>query len=227
MASIDGVVAFVLFLIFVSWSFVYFSTILSVEAANPLEGTIKSVSDNIVEYLTVDAYEMPVRHNSNSNVTDAVFYFDYVWPSEGAKNSTKVYNNIGDPVFCNITGNTIFWMADADAGFNYFTITYSNKNVTLNCSDGDLGNPINKTIPWSAVRKRKVSQERINDMVNTGHESFKTKLGIERDFRVEMNVSGSITVYGMSPPNATSVYTKTTLHATENNQQAEIKVLIW
>jgi hypothetical protein len=138
-----------------------------------------------------------------------------------------VYDSGGTQLACNITGSRLYWQSDAVAGANYFTMTYSDKDVTLNCTGGDLGNPINKTIPRSAVGKSKVSQEKISDMTGTDYMAFRDNLGIDRDIRVEMNVSDSVTVYGLPTPNATSVYAKTTRHATEDGQQAEMIVMVW
>lgn len=227
MATIDGVVAVILFIMFVSWSFVYFSQAFSSGTDFPMEVTAESISGYIVSYLVLDSYEVPVSHNASGAQSNAVFYLDYIWPSDGAKNSTRVYNGSGSGLACNITGNRLYWLSNASAGSNYFRITYSNKNVTMNCSGGVLGTPINQTIPWSAVGKSRVSLEKVTDMAGTSYGSFKNGLGIDRDFRVEINISDSVTVYGLPLPNASSVYAKTTRHATEEGEQAEITVMIW
>jgi hypothetical protein len=226
-ATIDGVVAIILFIVFVSWSFVYFSQVFSSGTSFPMDEAVDSISGYVSSYLTLDSFEVPVSHSASGPQSNAVFYFDYIWPSEGAKNSTKVYNSSGAQLACNITGNRLYWQSDASAGENYFKISFSDKNVTMNCSGGVLGSPVNQTIPWSAVSKTRVSQEKVSDMTGTSYASFKNSLGIDRDFRVEVNISDAVTVYGLPLPNASSVYAKTTRHATEGGQQAELTVLVW
>jgi len=226
MVGIDGIVGIVIFLFFVVWSFVFFYGTTSIEREDPMAGAKDVVSDNVVEYLVTDLYEIPVRYASQNNTSNSVFYFDYVWPSEGAKNSTKVYGN-GSQLSCNITGDRLYWQADADEGNNYFTVKYSDENEVMNCTGGGLGTPINQTIPWSAVGHSVFSQDKADNMTSTIYSTFKKNLGILRDFRVEMNVSGSVTTYGPPTPNATSVYVKTNRYTTEDNNKAEIRVMVW
>jgi len=228
MANIDGIVAVMLFLVFVSWSFVFFFNVFSSQASQPLADVMYSISDRVVDYLTVDYYEMPVSHASSGDVTAAVFFFDHVWPSEGAKNSSRVYDSAGDQLSCNLTGDRLYWQDDAVSGDNYFKITYSNSSSHApNCTSGDLGDPLNQTVPWSAVKTSRISQEQIMAMTAMDYSTFRNSLGVERDIRVEINISGSMTTYGLATPNSTSVYGRMTRHATVEGQQAEIRVLAW
>jgi len=227
MTNIDGIVAIMLFIVFVSWSFAYFFAVFPGQVPQTMAETADTVSGDVVSFLTVDFYEVPVRHTASGGAANAVFFFDYVWPNEGAKNSTRVYNNSGTPLACNITGNRLYWRSDVDAGANYFTVTYSDESGTMNCTGGGLGVPANRTMPWSAVMKGRLSWEKINSMASHGYPAFRESLGIDSDFRVVVNVSDSVTFYGPPTPNASSVYAKTTRHATEEGQQAEISVLVW
>ena len=226
MASIDGVVGIALFVLFVAWSFIYLSSVFSAERGDAMEEASRTISGRIAAYLTVDAYEIPVSYTSQSNASGVVFYFDHAWPSAGARNSTRVYGSI-NALPCNITGNRLYWQSDVTEGANSFIVRYSNKDVAMNCTGGFPIMIGNKTIPWSAVKKQLLSQDRINGMAAMDYPAFKMSLGIERDFRVELNASGSVTEYGSLVPNGTDVHVKTTRHGMEDNRKAEMRVLTW
>jgi hypothetical protein len=226
MVNIDGVVGLMVFLVFVAWSFVYFMNVFSTDSLQSLDDVADSVSSKVAGYLTVDSYEMPVKHVSAGNASDAVLYLDYAWPSEGAKNSTRVYH-AGSALPCNLTGDRLYWTSDVVSGGNHFTVRFSDSNGTANCTGGGLGGPLNKTIPMSAVKSRKLSNGRVSSMASMDYGSFRSALGIGDDFRVILNVSGTETIFGLSPPNASDVHVKSTRHATLDGAPAEIRVLVW
>ena len=230
MTEIDAIVGVVVFVVVVSWAFVYYAQIMQANTGtDPMEGIADRASDRLVGYLSVPAYEMPVKHVSAGNVLGAVFWLDYAWPSAAARNSTMVYKGSTriSGSDCNITGSRLYWKSNADAGANNFKVVYYERNATMNCTGGGLGSPVNRTLPWAAVRTSRLSQSRISTMAGMDYESFKAALDLGRDFRVQVNASGYVTTYGPPTPNSTSVYEKTTSAATEAGNSAEVMVWVW
>ncbi|RLI95892.1 MAG: hypothetical protein DRO99_05245 [Candidatus Aenigmatarchaeota archaeon] len=226
MVKIDGIIGIMIFLVFTSWSMVYFFNTFVTEKEYPMTEVADDISDKIIDYVTIDSYEIPVSITVENASTDNVFYFDYSWPSEGAKNSTMVYKS-GTEQECLISGSRLYWQSDLDPGQNHFTVTYSDKNVTLVCDDSIQTSNINQTIPWAAVKENVVSQDRINDMTSSSYGSIQRSLGIERDFRVVFNVSGTLTEYGKLTPNSTDVFVKSTYHAMESGDRVDIRIMVW
>ena len=222
---IDWIIALGVFLVFVGTGFQYYLNLFQT-TSDPMELVIGDISDKIINFLKTDVYEVPIKVNSAETRSD-VLHFDYTWLSEGAKNSSRILQD-GTRLNCNITGSTIYWQANLEAGDNYFKLRFSDKNASMNCTDVFSIDNANKTIPWAAVKREMISQSKIDEMNSTDYTTFKSGLGINRDFRVSVNVSGTVTNYGLNPPNATNVYVKETRWALEEtDDEVIIRVLAW
>ena len=225
MVNIDGIIAVILFITFVSWSFVYFINVFNVEESSPLMEAMTDISKDITDYLSVDYYEVPVKFNAPVTGPDAL-YIDYIWPSTGSKNSTMLYQG-GNPIGCNITGNRLYWDANTVPGNNFYTITYSEKNTTMNCTGGFSTSPVNMTIPLSSVKSKRLSQTLLSNMLASDYGTIKNQIGIPNEFRIEFNISGSLSTFGIPAPNSSSVFAKTTRLATETGNQVTVTVMVW
>lgn len=222
---IDWIVAIGMFFVLVGVGFQYYSNLFQTRA-QPLELVVGDISDSITGFLLADVYEVPVKVSSSGARPD-VLYFNYMWPSGGAKNSTRILQG-STGLDCNITDGAVYWQANLIAGDNYFTMRFSNKSVDMNCTDSFSLANANKTIPWVEVKKNMISQSRINEMSGISYSTFKSDRRINRDFRVKINVSGTVTNYGLNPPNATSVYIRETRWALEETDgEVIIRVLTW
>lgn len=222
---IDWVVAIGVFLVFIGTAFQYYSNLFQ-SRAQPMGVVVGDISDRVTDFLLTDVYEVSVKVSSPEAKSD-VLYFDYTWPSEGAKNSTRILQD-STSKDCIISGSTLYFQTDLSVGENFFTMKFSNKNVSMNCSGTFGTGNSNQTIPWAGVKKKMISQSKIDEMNATSYTTFKDDLGINRDFRVGMNVNGTITSYGLNPPNATNVYVKETRWALEEtDEEVIIRVLAW
>ena len=73
-----------------------------------------------------------------------------------------------------------------------------------------------------------VSQANINSMTALDYTDFKDSLGIKRDFRVIMNISGTETAYGLTEPIKRDVYVRETDSEIEGiGDNLNIRVLVW
>jgi hypothetical protein len=220
--NFDWIIAIALFLVFVSWSFVYYMGAFSF---TPDTGSgVEGISGKVIGFLETDSYDVPVEFSSPGSGS-RVLYLDFSWPAY-SKNSTRIFS--GDqPLPCMISGDRVYWQADLSAGSNIFTMRYCTENTTPQCSS--LFPPVNATqaMPWAAEKGSAISQARTDQMLATNFYVFRQALGINSDFRVELESGGIVTAYGPAPPLGYDVYVKETPHVTEDREAVTVRVLTW
>lgn len=225
--NIDWLIAIVVFLGFVTWAFGYYMTFFNVGGTS-LEDMAYDISDKVLDFLTIDVYEVPIKVDSSQNISGQVLYFSFTWPDD-TKNSTRIVSGIMS-FGCNITGNTVYWSPDLEEGENYFFMRFKNQSMDLFCVDDTVNiTDENRTqvIPWVMERKKLVSQERIDEMNSTDYFTFKNIIGVSRDFRIEIE-NGLNMSYGLSVPEFSNVYVKETWNKIEEyDKKIKIRVLVW
>lgn len=224
LVSVDWAIGIGVFLIFVAISFSYYSA-----AFPPGDGMLEDVSgyvvDQILDEIKVDVYDVPIRFNSPGSATDQVFFFNYTWPY--GKNTTKIYSG-STSLPCYISGDVVYWKADVSAGYNYFKMRYSNQSVAMRCTSSLTLTQLNKTAPWAEEHQRMFSQTQIDTMTGTGYGAFSDSLDLNMDFRIYINESGTVTQYGKTPPNATSVRVMRRWGVMEDTgNDVEVRLLVW
>ncbi len=220
--NVDWVIAVGLFLVFVSWSFVYYTGFFL--DLPDFRGGVETISEEVIEFLTVEVNDVPVVLDSG-DAGSKVLYMDFYWPS-GTRNSTRLfYGNQTLP--CYISGNRIYWQADVNVGRNEFEMRYFPSNDSMFCDSGFSTSGANKTTPWVAEKSNAVSVSRINDMLAMDFYAFRYLLGLRSDFRVEIERSGTTDELGPKPPFGYNVYVKESPGRTENNEKVKIRVLTW
>jgi hypothetical protein len=227
--SPDWIIAVFIFVIFVSWSFQYYSTLYRVKSS-PLDEAALAVSSTITSNITLSVYDTPVSYVSPIAESNSVMYAGYYWTSAGEKNTTMVLNSASSQLSCKIDGNTIYWQANVVAGENNFTIRVSNRTASvMNCTGTFSTTGANVTIPRASDRKIMLSSAALDAMVATNYTVFKADRSINRDFRLTVEPSaGSVTNYGSVPPNASNVFAhKTWYKVEEGGASAVVSVLVW
>ncbi len=226
MTSIDAVIGIGLFLVFFSWSLVFYSEAFFTSQTDMMEQAAKSSHEKVSDFLTVDYYRVPVSYHSEEAVTNNTHFLYYTWPSEGARNTTTIYSG-ATLLPCMLSGDRVYFQADSEAGSNQFTMTYSDRPGSLNCDDTISTDGANQTETWSAVKGTRLSQSKVDSMTGMDYGKFKVSAGITHEFRAYINISGSETSYGPEPPGLSDVYARTSRYATESGGEAEIRVLVW
>jgi hypothetical protein len=227
--SPDWIIALLIFLVFVSWSFQSYSAVFRAKAT-PLEQVAPSINDAILANITSSVYEMPVTYTSPLQESGSIMQAAYYWNSDGEKNTTMVFSNISTQLSCKISGNTIYWQSDVVAGQNNFTIRVSNRTAAvMNCTGTFSTTGANVTIPSSGDRRIMLSSGQISVMNSTGYTEFKQGNGINREFRVSVEpTAGSIVNYGSVPPNSSNVFSRESWYKIEEtNSNAKVTVLVW
>lgn len=224
--EIDAVIGIVIFLSFLTWAFMFYTTITE-EESYPLTGISDGINNKILDFLSVDVTSMSIKCTVSNTTDNAVLYLYHVWP-EGTKNSTKVLSG-SDILPCQFIGNALYWQGDVtNESDNYFTMRYSSHESGLQCDSSFTIENETQTLPFSGEERTMISQAKINQMVNTSYWDFKNDLGIDRDFQVEMNISGSVTTYGQSPPVASDVVSVESDNIIEEtNELISIQVLVF
>ncbi|NIP40942.1 MAG: hypothetical protein GTN39_05500 [Candidatus Aenigmarchaeota archaeon] len=222
--EIDWIVGIMVFLIFVGWSFSYY-TALFPEREGMLKPVIEIDREKIIDFLSTDVYRVPVKLNSSGG-NNVVLNASDVW-YEGTRNSTKVLKD-GVSLPCMIVGDYLYWLANLSFGWNYFDIEFSEINTSLNCDSSFSLDNVTKVIPWTIERRKLVSLSKISNMTNTSYENFRDDLDIEEDFNVTLEWDGSLETYGKTIPRARDVYAggyKGLLW--ENSEGINISIWVW
>jgi len=226
MNNIEWVITIGIFLAFVVWAFSFYTSFFPDSPTHASE-FVDIINGKVLDFIMVDTYSVPIRVNHTLEETDVVLNFTYVWPGI-SKNSTRIYRGPTE-LPCQIIGDDIYFQSDlTNLTYNYFTMTYTNISMEQRCSGTfDIENS-NLTFPWAAEHVKLLSQSKINEMTNQSYQDFKTNLSISRDFRIEINVSGTEINFGSAVPNNRNVYVKETFtKLEETNGAVDIRVLVW
>ena len=222
--DVDWIVAIMVFLVFVVWSFSYYFTLFP-RSEGFLESVTETDTEKIMNFLSANVYRIPVRVNSNGedNVT---LMAKSVW-YRGTKNSTRIFKD-GESLPCMIIGDDLYWLANLSSGWNYFYIEFSGLNTSLNCdSEFSLVN-VTQTIPWVLERKSLLSLTRVNEMTNMSYEDFKENLDIEEDFNILLEWDGTTKTYGKPLPENREVYVKVYENLLwETSENINVSVRVW
>lgn len=226
--EVDYVVAFITFLFFAVLAIAYYVNMFTLGSPLDLDAAADKVNEDVLDYLRRDVYEIPVRFQSSGAASDKPLYFNYTWPfGANGQNSTRVYAG-STQLGCKIAGEAIHWQSDLHDGWNDFRVKFANKSEAMNCSGTFSTVNENQTIPWAEEKKKMVLQSQIDSMVALGYNTFKSTIGAERDFRVEVNVSGSVTEFGKSIPSRSDVYRRETESVVfESGNNATVSVWVW
>ena len=224
--DVDWIVGIMVFLVFVGWAFSYYFALFEEEGSQ--FGFVAEIErEKIMDFLSADVYEAPVKYDSPDVVNNGVLKAKSVWYS-GEKNSTRVFS--GDQSLpCRVSGDDLYWEADLASGSNYFRIQIADVNETMNCT-GTFGiSSFNLTIPWAFEKRTVLSLTKMNEMENTEYEAFRGSLGLNEDFRIKAEKSGGDTEYGKSiPEGAVNVNSKESRNlAFETSEIVNVTIAIW
>ncbi len=226
--QLDWIIAFFIFILFVSWSFQYYSTLFS-QAGVPLDQVAEGISGVIIGNITNSVYDAPMSYDSPDETTSVMYAYHH-WTSDGEANTTMVFNNASAQVPYKIDGSTLYWQPNVIQGGNNFTMRVSNRSASArNCTGTfDTANA-NLTIPHAGDLKIMLSQAAIDSLSAINYSEFKSKNLINRDFRLSFEVAGgSTTAYGAIPPNRTNVFSEERWYKIEEtNGDAKVTTLVW
>lgn len=226
--NIDWVLSITLFLIIVAWSFSYYTDLIGQGKVEPLRGLVDEIHNDIMSFLEVDVYEVPVRFTSSNSTSDTVLYLNYVWP-DGTKNSTRI-KQAGTQLSCELSGDAVYWQADLVSGNNFFTMEFAEVNQSsYNCTASLTKAGANQSIPWSRTKKKMLAQTKIDDMLGMSYANFKNTVGVNEDFRVVItNSTNHTTVFGKYIPSGRDVYVPVTYNKLwETGEKVEVSTAIW
>jgi hypothetical protein len=222
--DIDWIVAIMVFLIFVGWSFSYYITLFP-EGRGFLKTAADTDKERIIDFLSTDVYSVPVKVDSGGG-SNIVLKAKGVW-YYGAKNSTRVVKD-SVSLQCRIVGDDLYWLANLSSGWNYFHIEFSEIDSGLECDSSFSLVNVTQTVPWTLEKREMISLSRINEMTNSSYEDFKVEVGVEEDFSVSLEWEGTKETYGKSLPVASDVYVRTYEGLVwENSKGINVSIRIW
>jgi hypothetical protein len=226
--QVDWIIAFFIFVIFLSWSFQYYSTLFRYRGT-PLDQVAVGINGIIIDNITSAVYDTPASYKSPDGTTSVMYAYHY-WTSGGETNTTMVLSNTSQQLQCKTSGDIVYWRSDVIAGENNFTIRVSNRSANESNCSGTFGTAnANLTIPHAGDMKVMLSQAAIDRMTATNYDDFKAGNGINRDFRIMLDVAGGgTTAYGSVPPNTSNVFSEENWYKIEETSgDVKITTLIW
>jgi len=226
--SADWLIGMMIFIVFVSFAFAYYANVIR-EESSPLSISKEFIADEIADFIYINVYDIPVHYDSASAQSDAVLYFDYNWPN-GERNTTRVYfgDDGDDNRSCIISNGRLYWQSDLSAGFNNFTVRYSDNNASKRCAGSFGTGGAIKAVPWPEEHTKMLSWSRIEEMNATDYESFRSEQGIDRGFRILFNISGANFTYGPPEPLMSDVFVVRRFGTVEETGElADLRIMVW
>jgi len=224
--DIDWPVALGILLVFISWALVLFGQAYTFQPI-PLSVTAGDVNEKILDFLTVDVFEVPVNYTAATVDASKVLYLDVVWP-EGTTNSTKFFkDSVLQP--CQLSGSRAYWLTSVtNATPNYFRMRITDQPQNQNCSGSFTTGNASQTIPNALEKLTMITNQKVSEVTAKAYDAFRSNISVNRDFRIEFNISGTLTTFGPSLPNASDVSSKETVTRVEDtDQNAIITVFVW
>ncbi len=221
--DIDWVLAITVFLFFVIWSFAFYISIFQFD--NGYMEVAGDISRNVVmNSLNIDSFSVPVIYDSGSDTNNSVLNSGFVW-YEGNQSSTRVWRG-NQSLQCRLIGNDTYWLTNLTSGENYFRIEFADSE-TAGCNDVFSVAGSIQTSPGVLERKEMFSQSSINSMNSTPYSEYKYLLGLEGDFRVEIEGTGPL-VYGKTPPTVADVFAQTFVRTIfETGEEVNVTFIVW
>lgn len=226
MVSVDAIIAIMVFLVMVAWGVVYFGSF-SPEGEDNFEYVMGVAHTRILENLTTTMHKVPVKHYSVGSGSDYVFFFDFTWPS--GKNSTRVFGSGGDEKPCTINNTRVYFQSDVAAGDNMFYIQFvEDDSIPIRCSGSFNDSDSTRLSPMSSQKATVFLLSHIQEMNNTDYGIFRNGIGLDRNFRVEINITGSETLYGLPTPLISNVYNKEINSIIEETgEKVNARIMVW
>jgi hypothetical protein len=222
--DIDWVVASAAFFILVGWAFGYYMGFFDF-GQDALASQHQLISSEILSFLTVDGFEVPVYYNSSAAGSDKLLYLSHNWP--GGNRSTARILSGGKALDCRMSGDELYWLADVSEGENSFTLLYEEEGP-ISCT-GSFGlSGANLTSPGAAIRTGVLSPLRIGQMDSMPYTEFRRTVNSARDFRVVIETGTSTDSYGPSQPPARETYVdEYWVREGLNREPAKVSVYVW
>ena len=212
--ELDWIIASVFFLLFIAGAFtIYFSAFPEIST---LEYKADVINDKVISFLKPDGYRVPIEYSSGTS-GNMILYFNFEWPF--GKDSTKIYSS--SSLQCQIIGDRVYFQANVIEGNNYFTMKFSDEDV-IGCDSTLDISAVNISTALAMEKEDIVSNNRLNEMLGTDYETFKSSLGIEGDFRVDIDGD----TYGPKPLRNT-VVREINSKIRETGENTKIRLLVW
>jgi hypothetical protein len=200
---IDWIIAVVIFLMFATWSFSYYSLISAGEITSRA-GSALQAGEKAAGYMKIAFSSVPVNLTSASD-TDNVTMWTYMNWAGDEKNSTRVVKQrfSAAGLDCMISGDKLFWEANLTSGDNYFFLEYGDFEAPLNCDQSLVTPDDNQTTMWAAESGHMFSSYRnsqVCSQINSSYAEMKDEIGITFDFNILIDSAGSVSTCGPPVP---------------------------
>ena len=221
--NVDWAIAVSVFLVFIGIGMAYYWGLFETDS-NAIGLSLDTVNKQVLDYLTVDSWKVPVRYTSPTAGL-AVIYLDFSWP-EGTKNSTRIMDS-GLELDCMLQGDRLYFEANVQEGDNDFLMAFANVSESLACNSVLETADANASLPMASEKTRTVSQSRLDQLLGMDYSQFRQSLGITRNLRIEID-SGTTSAFGPVPPQYTNTYVRETRSLIqETGQPVTVRVMVW
>jgi hypothetical protein len=202
---VDWVIAVVTFVVFVGWSFSYYS-LYSAGRTVPMYQAALADGEKVVDYMLVSASSTPTVFSSPGDMENVTVWAYMNW-TEGEGNSTRVVTGrlSAQSLPCMISGDRLYWNDNVSSGDNYYFIEQAWLDTSLNCDAQLPQTDDNQTALWAAEGLRLFSHTRnlqLCSQLNGSYASLKAGMGAAFDFNVLIESGGARYSCGPKAPRA-------------------------
>lgn len=213
--EIDWIVSVVVFLMFLIAAFSYYFSLYP--ELSILKYKTDIIAEKLINFLKPEGYRVPIEYISET-AGNRLIYFYFKWPF--GKQTTRIYSG-SSRLPCQIMADRVYFQANVVEGKNYFTMRFSDENTTGCNANLSLSN-ITMAKALAMEREDLISESRLNEMFSMEYEKFNSFLGIEGDFRIEIDGN----VYGPNPSES-AVGKEFSGRIRETGKNIEIRILAW
>ncbi|MBU0952954.1 MAG: hypothetical protein KKA90_00850 [Nanoarchaeota archaeon] len=224
--DIDWPISFITFLVFIIWGLVFYASLFE-PPSEDLRTAMEGVANTVIENISIEVTDLPVAATTTLEEIK-ILRLSYFFPSQNARNSTKILVG-GTSVPCQFFGDTVQWNDYLYYGTTHYTLRFADKSVPQHCNAQVLifGNTTQVDV-GAAETKTMFSIAQINTMTNMSLGAFRTEHNINRNFKVEFNLSGTITAFGPEPPPLSNVYVTERRGALEEDEsELHFRIFVW
>jgi hypothetical protein len=200
---IDWIIAVVIFLMFATWSFSYYSLISTGEITSRA-GSALQAGEKTADYMQIGFSSVPANFTSASDIDNVTMWAYMNWTGNETNSTRVIQKQLSNgSLDCMVYGDRLYWNANLTSGNNFFFIEYAGLETSLNCDQTLVQSDENQTTMWAAEKGRIFSSSRnsqVCSQINSSYAKMKSEIGITFDFNILIDSAGSVSTCGPPVP---------------------------
>ena len=228
---VDWIVAVFIFLMFTSWAFSYYSLLGTGRMVSLSQSAIAD-GGKVERFFRTELVTIPANFSSNGTGLNSTLWA-WLGPGGSGANTTRVTLSrlSGSSLPCMVSGDRIFWKADASAGGNVFFIGSSEADSAAGCGSAIAEALQNETTLWAGESTPAYSAALAAQscaLINSSGDGGKALTGSAFSFRaVAVMPSGNLTCGPPPPATGRDIFVHRASGMMLDGGMMSLKVTLW